>query len=196
MAVVKLKVPLSREEVEKLSVGDTIFLSGIIYTARDEAHERMLKFLSEGKKLPFSLKDGVIFHCGPLMKKVKDKWVVVCAGPTTSSRLNKVEPEVIEKLGVRGIIGKGGMDDNVALALEKNNAVYLAGTGGAAALTAEKIKSVEGVFWIDLGMPEAVWVLNACDLGPLTVAIAKGKSLYAEVNHQVAANLRNIVQNL
>ena len=196
MAGIRLKVPLRKEEVERLAVGDTVYLSGVVYTARDEAHERMLKVLGDGKKLPFNLSNGVIFHCGPLMKREKGKWKVVCAGPTTSSRINKLQSEVIEKLGVRAVIGKGGMDDNVVKAMEKNATVYLAATGGAAALTAERIRSVEGVFWLDLGMPEAVWALDVRELGPLTVAIAKGKSLYANVNSAVAGNLKGIVQNL
>jgi len=196
MAEVRLKIPLRKEDVERLSVGDTVYLSGVVYTARDEAHEGMLKFLGKGKKLPFNLSGGVIFHCGPLMKQEKGKWNVVCAGPTTSSRMNKLQSEVIEKLGVRAVIGKGGMDDNVMKAMEKNKTVYLAATGGAAALMAEKIRNVGRVYWLDLGMPEAVWALNVHDLGPLTVAIAKGKSLYANVNRAVAGNLKSIIQNL
>jgi len=193
---VRLKTPLWEEDVEGLSAGDTVYLSGIVHTARDEAHERILKHIAEGKKLPFSLKDGVIYHCGPLAEKKAGKWRIVSAGPTTSSRMNKLEPEVIEKCGVRAVIGKGGMDESVVNAMKANNTAYLALTGGAAALAAEKIKSVENVFWLDLGMPEAVWVLNVEDFGPLTVGIANGKSLYREVGETVRGNLNRIIQSL
>lgn len=196
MAEVKLRTPLSEKAVEKLKLGDKVKLSGTVYNAKDEAHERILKFMSEGEKIPFSLKDGVIFHCGPLMKKEGEKWVTVSAGPATSSRMNKLEPEVIEKCGVRAVIGKGGMNQTVVESMKKNKAVYLAITGGAGALIAEKIKEVEGVHWLDLGMSEAVWVLKVEDLGPLTVAIAKGESVYQRVGEKVESNLNRLVQNL
>lgn len=196
MAEVKLKIPLKDEDVKKLSLGNNVYLSGVVYTARDEAHERILKFISEGKKTPFDLKGGVIFHCGPLMKKEDKRWVVVSAGPTTSSRMNKLEPEVIEKCGVKAVIGKGGMNESVVNSMKKNKAVYLAITGGAAALAAERIKNVKSVFWLDLGMPEAVWALEVKDLGPLTVAIIGGKSWYSEVDEKVRVNLNRLIQNL
>jgi len=196
MTEVKLKIPISKSEIEKLSLNDSVYLSGTIYTARDKGHDRILEYVYNGKKIPFDLKNGVIFHCGPLMKREDDRWVTVSAGPTTSSRMNKLQPEVIRKLEVRAVVGKGGMDENVVKAMNENKTVYLSMTGGAGALAAEKIKEVLGVHWLDFGMAEAVWALKVEDFGPLTVAIAKGESLYGKVDSSVKSNLNRLIQSL
>jgi fumarate hydratase subunit beta len=196
MADVTLGIPLEKREITGLSLGDTVYLNGIVHTARDEAHMRILECLSKGRKLPFSLDGGVIFHCGPLVKKTKGRWVAVSIGPTTSSRMNKMQAEVIEKCNVRLVVGKGGMDDSVVKAMDGNKTAYLAMTGGVAALMAGKIKKVVDVHWLDLGMPEAVWALEARGLGPLTVAIANGGSLYRDVGRKVEGNLNRLIPNL
>jgi fumarate hydratase subunit beta len=123
------------------------------------------------------------------MRKTGDKWVAVAAGPTTSSRMNSLEPQFIEKFRPGAIIGKGGMSQPTVDAMKKYGCVYLAITGGAAVLAAQGIKSVSGVEWFELGMPEAIWILNAENFGPLTVAIdAHGNSLYADVNLKIKEN--------
>ncbi|CAB49409.1 FumA C-terminus/TtdB family hydratase beta subunit [Pyrococcus abyssi] len=161
---VKLRTPLSPEDVLKLKVGDVVYLSGTIYTARDLAHKR---FLSQG--FPFNPEGSVIYHCGPLVKAGK----IVSAGPTTSARMNQYLDFLFSK-GVRGIIGKGGMNAEKF----KGKAVYLAFPGGAGSLAAKHLK-VKNVYWEDLGMADAVWELEAKDL-PLLVAIdSKGRSLYS-----------------
>jgi fumarate hydratase subunit beta len=163
----RLKTPLSEEDVRSLKVGETIYLDGVVYTGRGCA----------------------LFHCGPIMRKSGEAWEVVAAGPTTSSRMNSLEPEFIEKFGPGAIIGKGGMSQPTVDAMKKHGCVYLAITGGAAVLAARGIRSVSGVEWYELGMPEAIWILNAENFGPLTVGIdSHGKSLYAEVNSKVKQN--------
>jgi fumarate hydratase subunit beta len=180
-----LITPLKNADIKKLKAGDVVYISGIIYTARDKAHQ---KALSLGK-FPGDLKGGVLFHSGPLAKKEADGWKIVAIGPTTSSRMNSFEPEFIERFEVSAIMGKGGMDDKVVEAL-KGKAVYFAMTGGCAATAASQIKRVKSVEWLELGEPEAVWVLEADKLGPLVVAIdAKGNSIYDAVNKKVAENL-------
>jgi tartrate/fumarate subfamily iron-sulfur-dependent hydro-lyase beta chain len=183
-----LITPLKNTDVMNLNLGDVVYITGTVYTARDKAHQ---KALTEGK-FPGDIRRGVIFHSGPLAKKEKDSWKMIAIGPTTSSRLNSLEPEFIEKFGIAAIIGKGGMDKKVAEAM-KGKAVYLAMTGGCAATAASHIRKVKSVEWIELGEPEAVWVLEAEKLGPLIVAIdAKGNSIYDEVNKKVAGNLERI----
>ncbi|MCQ1534957.1 fumarate hydratase [Methanosarcina sp. KYL-1] len=184
-----LKTPLSGEDVKKLEAGDIVYISGEILTARDEAHARILEFAENGEELPFSLEGAVIYHCGPLMqqtgegKEGKPEWKVVSAGPTTSGRMSKMTPPLLEAHNVRAIIGKGGMK-NVSEAL-KDKCVYLAYTGGCAALAAELIKEVKTVHWLDLGMPEAVWVLRVEEFGPLIVGIdSKGRDIFAEVREK------------
>lgn len=164
--------------IKKLHVGDVIYITGNIFTARDEAHRVMLQ--KEKKDLPFNPSEMAIYHCGPLMKKIKSGWQVVSAGPTTSGRMELFEDKFIEKFGVNIIIGKGGMGEKTKEALRKYGAIYTAYTGGAGALAAERVKDVPSVHWLDeFGMPEAVWILTVKEFGPLIVAMdAHGKSLY------------------
>ncbi len=173
----ELKTPLKVEDVLKLKVGDTVYVTGEIFTARDEAHARALEYMEEGKELPFSFDGAVVYHCGPLVKK-DGEWKVVSAGPTTSARMNPFTPKILEKVSCMAIIGKGGMSDDVVEAM-RDKAVYLAFTGGAGALAAQRIKRVKDVIWEDLGMPEAVWIFEVEKFGPCIVAIdAHGRSLY------------------
>jgi tartrate/fumarate subfamily iron-sulfur-dependent hydro-lyase beta chain len=187
-----LITPLKNADMKNLNLGDAVYITGTIYTARDKAHQ---KALAEGK-FPGDIKGGVLFHSGPLAKKEKNGWKMISIGPTTSSRMNELAPDFIEKFGIAAIIGKGGMDKRVAEAM-KGKAVYLAMTGGCAATAASQIKRVVSVEWLDLGEPEAVWVLEAEKLGPLVVAIdVKGNSIYNEVNKKVAGNLERIFTSI
>ena len=169
-------LPVSSEDVKKLHTGDIIYVSGRIFTARDEAHHLML----EKNNVPFDPSDMALFHCGPLMKKTGDKWEVVSAGPTTSSRMELFEDKFLEKYNVKIIIGKGGMGKNTQKALQKYISIYASYTGGAGALAADKVEEVEDVYWLDkLGMPEAVWIFRVKEFGPLVVAMdSHGKSIY------------------
>lgn len=175
-----LTTPLTRDDIMELQAGDIVYLSGTIYTARDEAHLRILELTNKGKPLPFDLEGAALYHCGPLMQKDKGGWRTVAAGPTTSARMTDMTPQVLDNYNVRAIIGKGGMK-NIAPVLEER-CVYLAYTGGCAALAVDMIKDVRDVHWLDLGMPEAVWVLEVENFGPLVVGVdAKGRDLYEEV---------------
>ena len=171
-------LPVGTETIRKLNIGDIIFISGKIFTARDEAHHMMLE--KEKGSLEFKPSNMALFHCGPLMKMENDKWQVVSAGPTTSSRMEIFEDKFIEKYGINIIIGKGGMGERTTKALQKYGGVYTAYTGGAGALAAERVEDVPTVYWLDeLGMPEAVWIFKVKKFGPLVVAIdSHGKSIY------------------
>jgi len=189
--------PLTESDARSLSAGDSITLTGKIFTARDEAHIHALSFNEKGLAMPFDLKGAAVFHCGPIMRKVGDGWEVVAAGPTTSSRMNSLEPDFIRKFGARAIIGKGGMSKDTIDAMAEFGCVYLALTGGAAVLAARGIVNVAGVHWFELGMPEAVWELDVKDFGPLTVAIdSHGNSLYEDVGLDVQRNLPAIRKKL
>jgi len=124
-----------------------------------------------------------LFHCGPLMKKTDKGWQVVSAGPTTSSRMEIFEDKFIEKYGINIIIGKGGMGERTEKALQKYTCVYTSYTGGAGALAADKVEDVRAVYWLDeLGMPEAVWIFQVKEFGPLVVAIdSHGESIYRKL---------------
>lgn len=185
---VKLKTPLRKEDVESLKVGDVVYLSGTIYTARDRAHQRILE---QGS--PYPLEGTVIFHAGPLLQIKEDdshdreqiKPKMVAVGPTTSTRMNPFQSEIVEK-GVRAIIGKGGMDEETAQALVKHKAVYLAAVGGCAALYVKAVKAIENYYWLDLGVPEAIWELKVDNFGPLVVAMdVQGLNLYQTIKEQL-----------
>lgn len=197
MTVYKFKTPISEDEIRKLKVNDVLYISGTIVTARDQAHRRALEYFKQGKPLPITLEGLAVFHCGPIMKKKEDKWIVVAAGPTTSTRMDIFEDEFIKNFKVRVIIGKGGMGKRTTEAMAKYGAVYGAFTGGAAILAAKAVKSVKNVEWSDLGMPEAMWILEVEEFGPLTVAIdSHGNNLFAEVKEKVEGNKQKIYQKL
>ncbi|MCQ5375991.1 MAG: FumA C-terminus/TtdB family hydratase beta subunit [Methanomassiliicoccales archaeon] len=185
-----LNTPLSKEFVRSLRVGETVRLNGIVYTGRDEVHRRALEMHERGEKLPVDLKGATLFHCGPIVKNESTGWKVLAAGPTTSARMNALEPKFIENFGVRAIIGKGGMSRQTVDAMKRFGCVYLAATGGTAVTIAKSIRRVVGVEWSDLGMAEALWIFEVKDFGPLIVAIdTNGESLYERVEESVANNL-------
>lgn len=167
--MISLKTPLKEEEILKLNVGDNVLLNGTIFTARDKAHVFLLENDFE------KVRNSVIYHCGPIIKNNE----AIAAGPTTSSRMNPYTPKLIEKYGVKGIIGKGGMDNSVLEAL-KGKAVYFSALGGAAVIYAKAIK-VNGVHKLEFGMPEAIWEFEVNDFPVVVTMDAKGNSLYEEV---------------
>jgi len=197
MATYKLTTPISEEQIRKLKVNDVVYITGTIVTARDQAHKRALQLHKEGKQLPINLEGLAVFHCGPIVKKEEDKWIIVAAGPTTSTRMDIFEDEFIKNFKTRVIIGKGGMGRRTTDAMQKYGAIYGAFTGGAAVLAAKAIKTVKTVEWFDLGMPEALWILDAKEFGPLTVAIdSHGNNLFEDVKKKTEENLTAIYQRL
>ncbi len=197
MAEYRLKTPISEEDIRKLHVGDTIYISGTMVTARDSAHKRALEFFRRGEPLPVNLEGGVVYHCGPLAMKEDDKWRVVAAGPTTSARMEMFEADFIKAYGVRVVVGKGGMGQKTTDAMKEYGAVYAAFTGGAAVLAAQAIKRVVGVEWLDLGVPEALWIFEVEDFGPLTVAIdAHGNNLLEDVRKKALERKARIYEML
>lgn len=186
-----LNTPISDEDIRKLKVGDIIYLSGIIVTARDAAHNRALSILNSGKPLPIDLRGLAVYHCGPVVDKKDGEWVIVVAGPTTSTRMDALEYDFIEKTGVKMVIGKGGMGNRTVEACRKFGAVYTIFTGGAAVLAAKGMKRVLDVYWLDLGIPEALWVIEVDKFGPLMVTIdSHGNNFYDSINKEVYKRLR------
>ncbi|WP_424360040.1 FumA C-terminus/TtdB family hydratase beta subunit [Methanocella sp. MCL-LM] len=186
----RLKTPINAETAKSLHAGDTVFLTGTMITARDKAHIRMAEYFSAAKPLPFSLEGSVIFHGAPIVRQKGEGWEMVAIGPTTSARMNDLEPPVIAH-GARVIVGKGGMDGRTLQALHDHNSVYLSMTGGAAVLGARMVKRVAVVEWADLGLAEAVWVLDVEDFGPLTVTMdAHMHDLYQDVRNRVSENIK------
>jgi fumarate hydratase subunit beta len=197
MAEYHLKTPLSEADVRKLRAGDVVYLSGTIFTARDQAHKRALELRKRGEKLPIEMEGLAVFHCGPIVRKVGEEWQMVAAGPTTSTRMNALQPDFIQEFKVRAVMGKGGMDERTAEAMREHGCVYLAYIGGCAALASKGVKRISAVHWLDLGMPEAIWVLEVEEFGPLVVGIdAHGSSLYEDVQKQAEAKLPKLYEKI
>lgn len=185
-----MRTPLSRETTEALRAGDVAYIGGVMVTARDKAHMRMAEHFKEHKELPFKLEGSVIFHGAPIVQQKGGAWKIIAIGPTTSSRMNDLEPAVIEH-GAAAVVGKGGMDANVLKALHEHGAVYLSMTGGTAVLGARMVRKVLGVEWEDLGPAEAVWILEVKDFGPLTVSMdSRMGDLYEDVRRRVSKNIK------
>jgi fumarate hydratase subunit beta len=173
---IRLKTPLSDEDVESLKIGDRVLISGIVYTGRDAAHKRLFDLLREGKDLPFNIKGQVIYYVGPTPSKPGQ--IFGSAGPTTSYRMDAYSPSLIER-GLKGMIGKGMRSDAVKEAMKKYKAVYFAATGGTGALLAKRIKKAHVVAYDDLG-PEAIRMLEVEDFPVIVVNDVKGNDLYIE----------------
>lgn len=183
-----LTTPLSEETVRALKVGDVVLLNGEMYTGRDMVHAYLMK-----NPPPVDLNGAVIYHCGPVMLKQGQTWVTKAAGPTTSSREEPYQGEIIRRYGLRGVIGKGGMGAKTSAAMKACGAVYLHAIGGAAQFYAQAIPKVRGVYFLpEFGVPEAMWHLEVKNFYTIVTMDAHGNSLHAgveEASGQVLAAL-------
>lgn len=178
--MISLSTPLTERKVRNLRVGDIVQISGIIYTARDTAHKFLLE--KPGMIWKEKLKNSIIFHCGPIVKKSGRVWKIVSLGPTTSIRMELYEPKLIKTYRIRGIIGKGGMDKNTLKALKKYGCVYLLAIGGTAALLTQSVKEVKNVYMLkEFGVPEAIWELKVENFPTIVTMDTHGKSIHEQV---------------
>ncbi|MEE3467743.1 MAG: Fe-S-containing hydro-lyase [Eubacterium sp.] len=174
----KIKAPLDKETIAEIKAGDVCYISGTIYSARDAAHKRMIETLEQGGELPFDIKDQVIYYLGPT--PAREGQVIGSAGPTTSTRMDKYTPTLLD-LGMAGMIGKGRRGDAVIDAMKRNTAVYFAAVGGAGALLSKCIKKSEVIAYDDLGT-EAIRRMEVEDLPVIAVIDCEGTDQYAKVN--------------
>ncbi|MFV0529422.1 MAG: Fe-S-containing hydro-lyase [Lachnospiraceae bacterium] len=174
-----IELPLTREITANLHIGDAVFLSGTIYTARDAAHKRMYEALQKGQPLPFDIQNVVLYYMGP--SPAREGRPIGSAGPTTASRMDKYTPQLLD-LGLIGMIGKGKRTPQVLEAVVRNQAVYFAAIGGAGALLSKKILASTVVAYEDLGA-EAIRKLTIKDFPVIVVADCSGGNLYAEVGN-------------
>lgn len=189
MAVYEIRTPIPVEDVRRLRVKDIIYISGLLFTLRDKAAERLAKL--RPSDLPFPAEGLPAFHCGPIVRKVQDRWEIIAAGPTTSMRMEEFQSDIIRKFGLRVVIGKGGMGRRTAQAMEEYGAVYAAFTGGAALLPTKYIIRVVDVEWLDLGTPEALWLLEVKRFGPCLIGIdSKGGNLFADIEKKARGTVK------
>ncbi|MBS7657786.1 fumarate hydratase C-terminal domain-containing protein [Candidatus Bathyarchaeota archaeon] len=187
------KTPFSLDFIKKLSIGDEVYLTGEVITIRDMASARAIEYKLKSKPIPVKLDEAVIYHCGPIVKKINEEWKVISAGPTTSVRMENLTSQLIKLFKIRMVIGKGGVGKEATKALQEYGGVYCAFTGGAGVAAAKMIKKVINVEWLDLGIPEALWVFKVENFGPLIVAIdSKGNNLYEEVKMRLNEKLKNL----
>lgn len=178
--MIELTTPITEEQIRSLHAGDLVSLNGIIVTARDAGHKLMVEERPEF--LNDLLKGGIIYHCGPVVRKDGDKWKFVAAGPTTSIREEPYQAKVIEMYGVRGVIGKGGMKEKTLEGCKKHGAVYLHAIGGCGTQIAESVKEVLAVHKLEeFGTPEAFWVCRVENFQVVVTMDAHGKSLHDTV---------------
>lgn len=172
-----LNTPLKSEDLKDIHAGDVIYLSGHIVTCRDVAHRRLIEY---GRELPVDVNGGAIFHAGPIVRKIdEDKYEMVSVGPTTSMRMEKFEKEFIKQTGVKVIVGKGGMGQETMEGCVEHGAIHCVFPAGCAVLAATEVEEIENAEWMDLGMPETLWVCRIKEFGPLIVSIdTHGENLF------------------
>ena len=173
---VRISAPLTDDVVEKLKAGDKVLITGVMYTARDAAHKRLIDLLNAGKELPLDLKGQIIYYVGPTPEKPGE--VIGSAGPTTSGRMDAYTPRLIE-LGLKGMVGKGARNKEVRDSIIAHKAVYMAAVGGAAALIRRSIKKAEIIAYEDLG-PEAIRRLEVVDFPAIVVNDVYGGDLFLQ----------------
>ncbi|WP_367306477.1 fumarate hydratase [Alicyclobacillus acidocaldarius] len=184
-----LQAPISEEQIRKLKVGDVVLIRGEIHTGRDELHKYLMHHDS-----PVDLRGGILYHCGPVMLKDENgEWHVKAAGPTTSSREEPYQADIIEKFGIRAVIGKGGMGEKTLQGLKKSGAVYLNAIGGAAQFYARCVTKVKGVDFLEqFGIPEAMWHLEVDNFPAIVTMDAHGNSLHKDVAEESMVKLEDL----
>jgi tartrate/fumarate subfamily iron-sulfur-dependent hydro-lyase beta chain len=192
-----LDIPVDNECIAKLEAGDTVYLSGKIYTARDMAHYKIKKLVDSNEKFEEDFVGQAIFHAGPIINENKETGVykVVSIGPTSSIRMEPYT-DMMGTLGVKILIGKGGMGNLTTEAMKKNTMVYLLAAHGCAAVHTQKMTGVLKQYWMDeIGMPEALWVMECKEFGPLIVGIdSKGRNLFEETRKSSREKIEEISQ--
>ncbi|HUL44483.1 MAG TPA: fumarate hydratase [Bacteroidota bacterium] len=186
---VHFTTPVSEDQIRSLKVGDVVLLSGMMYTGRDALHTYLMKHDS-----PVDLHGAALYHCGPVALKKDGRWFLNAAGPTTSSREEPYQADIIKKFGIRVVIGKGGMGAKTLAGLKDFGAVYLNAIGGAAQFYTQCIEEVEGVDFLEFGTPEAMWHIRVKDFPAIVTMDSHGNSLHADVDKASAKELAKFAQ--
>jgi fumarate hydratase class I len=184
---IPLQAPISDEQIRALKVGDVVLISGRMLRGRDAVHAHLMHH-----EPPVDMRGGVLYHCGPVVAKDGDGWRVTAAGPTTSIREEPYQADIIQRYGVRAVIGKGGMGGKTLAGLKESGAVYLNAVGGAAQFYARCIERVDGVSLMEFGTPEAMWHLHVRDFPAIVTMDAHGNSLHRDVEEQSGGVLETL----
>jgi fumarate hydratase subunit beta len=186
----KLETPYTESKIREFHVGDIVEISGKLFTARDAVH----KYVFDGGKLPVSLENQILYHCGPVVVKQDGEWVVKAAGPTTSFREEPYQWKLIQDLKLKGVIGKGGMGKKTLEACKAFGCCYLHAVGGAAQVLAEKITKVHNVYMMEeFGSPEAIWEFEVKDFPVVVTMDSHGKSLHEDIFNISTESLKKLL---
>ena len=190
----ELTLPVEEQQIRHITVGTNLELTGRMITGRDAAHKWLLEEYRE--EVAEYLEGTVIYHCGPVVRQHPDgSWEFVAAGPTTSIREEPYQAKVIERYGLRGVIGKGGMGEQTLRGLEKSGALYLHAVGGAAQVLAQAVKKVERVFMLEeFGVPEAMWVIQVERFPVVVTMDAQGSSLHEAVESRSRGEFERLLR--
>jgi fumarate hydratase subunit beta len=204
----QVSIPIDNETILDLSVGDSVLLNGVMVTGRDSAHKWMVETFIKNTRQPQDddlqvyqelkklLDGGVIYHCGPVVAGLETKeYKFVAAGPTTSTREEPYQGDVMRHFNLKGVIGKGGMGPKTLAACQEVPGVYFHAVGGAASLIAQSVTAVEAVYKFEFGVPEAMWVIRVADFPAVVTMDAHGNSLHAEVAERSKAALQDMLVN-
>ncbi len=179
-----LNLPLKKDDVLSLKIGDFVLINGKIATGRDKLHKFLFNNRLLKKQMPFKLEGTILYHCGPIIKKTAGGYIVVACGPTTSMRLEMYEHKIISEYGLRGVMGKGGMGIQTLNAMKKKCCVYFHTIGGAAVYLAKRIKKVVDVWKLEeFGMTEAMWIFDVFEFPAIVTMDAYGRSLHDEIKN-------------
>lgn len=190
----KITLPLTEGDVRSLHTGDMLLISGEIVTGRDRIHKFLFHEKPSKEDIPFRLEGAVLYHTGPIVKKTDTGFEIIAIGPTTSSRVQMYEPWVIGQYGLRGVIGKGGMDKETLLTLKTYGCVYLHTIGGAASYLSDRVRAVKGSFLLEeFGMAEAMWLIEVEDFPAFVTMDSHGKSLHEEIEKLSLENLLKLL---
>ncbi len=195
MATYYFDLPLKDEDVCKLKLGDVVYLSGLVYTARDMGHLKIKEHVENGKDLPVDMKGAAIFHAGPVAIKNGEQWELSVIGPTTSIRMEPYA-KMVGELGVKAIIGKGGMAADSEKCYTQYKQVYLQAPPGCAVKLGKTVREIKGVSWLEMGMPEALWQLDTDKFGPLVVTMdSQGNSQYKNLKEKAYEIMQGILDS-
>lgn len=199
MKILSLKLPVEREQIDELSVGDIVYLTGRIFTLRDRSHRRIEDYASKGLELPFDLRGSAALHCGPIIKTIgENSWEAIDIGATSSSRFSPFIPPLIQQYGINIIVGKGNLFKGAVEALQSEGGVFLLAIGGCAALYGSQVKRVRANYWEEFGMADSVWEFEMENFGPLSVGIdSKGGNQYRNLREiRLKESLKTVYQEI
>jgi fumarate hydratase subunit beta len=189
-----INLPMNKNDVLSLNVGDMVLISGKIVTGRDKVHNFLFHEKPPKEQIPFDLEGTILYHCGPIIKKVGKGFKLIACGPTTSMRVEMYEYQIISEYGIKGIMGKGGMGRKTLNALRENSCVYLHTIGGAAVCLADRVKRVVDVWKLEgFGMTEAMWVFEVKEFPAIVTMDAHGENLHEEIERRSYSEFKRLI---